>query len=113
MNHSSWCYKYNSRPVQTPVGENCSLKTLVREMKWIFIVSCVIGVCWGASEQLPVMGHRKARVLRDGKMVDVKGGLDFGKAVFDQEMGKRCIFREEEIETVEKTPILECTHRSD
>ena len=76
-------------------------------------MSYVIGVNWAAAEHLPGVRRRKARVLRNGKMVDVKGGLDFEKAIFDEEMGKRCILREEEIETVEKTPILKCTHRFD
>ena len=75
------------------------------------IILLIIVICKG--DQFQGVGPRKARVLKDGKMVDVKGGLDFGKAVFDEEMGKRCILREEEIETVEKTPILECTHRFD
>ena len=60
----------------------------------------------------PGEGIRKARLSRDGKMEEVKGGLDFGKALFDTEVGRRCILREEEVERVEKTPIMECSHRS-
>ena len=48
----------------------------------------------------------KAKIIRDGKAINVKGGLDF-----DEGMGKRCIEKKEEIETIERNPILECKHR--
>ena len=54
---------------------------------------------------------KKAKLLRGGKKIDVEGGLDFGLAVFDERMGKRCILKKEEIDTVERTPTLVCTHR--
>ena len=54
---------------------------------------------------------RPAKLIRDGKAINVKGGLDFGNAVFDEKMGKRCIVKQEEIETIERSPILECKHR--
>ena len=56
-------------------------------------------------------GPQKAKLIRDGKAIDIQGGLDFANAVFDEEMGKRCIEKQEMIETIEKTPILECKHR--
>jgi len=55
---------------------------------------------------------KKAKLLRNGKKIDVEGGLDFGQAVFDERMGKRCILKKEAIDTVEKTPTLVCTHRA-
>ena len=54
---------------------------------------------------------RKAKLFRDGKAFDIPGGLDFSNAVFDETVGKLCMAKEEEIETVEKTPILECNHK--
>lgn len=54
---------------------------------------------------------KKAKLLRDGKKIEVAGGLDFGEAVFDESMGKRCILKREEIDTVERKPTLVCTHR--
>ena len=39
------------------------------------------------------------------------GGLDFSEAVFDASLGKRCIVKEEETDSFQKTPILECTHK--
>jgi hypothetical protein len=39
------------------------------------------------------------------------GAIDFRNAEFDPETGKRCVFKEESVESVEKEPILECTHK--
>merc|ERR1711981_1143681 len=55
-------------------------------------------------------GNAKARA---GKQLDaVQGGIDFSTAVFDEDTGKRCVIKEEEIESIEKEPILECTHKN-
>ena len=56
-------------------------------------------------------GSVKATLIRDGKALSVQGGLDFKDAVFDPELGKRCIIKEEKLETIERNPILECQHR--
>ena len=61
--------------------------------------------------QLQRSQPRKARLLRNGRVFDVPGGLDFSNAVFDDNLGKLCMEKEEEIQTVEKKPILECTHK--
>ena len=57
------------------------------------------------------LGPTKTTLIRDGKAINIEGGLDFSNAVFDEEMGKRCIVKQEEIETVERNPVLECNHR--
>ena len=57
------------------------------------------------------LGPAKTTLIRDGKAINIEGGLDFSNAVFDEEMGKRCIVKQEEIETVERNPVLECKHR--
>ena len=61
--------------------------------------------------QLQRTRARKAKLLRNGRVFDVPGGLDFTEAVFDEKLGKLCMEKEEEIESVEKRPILECTHK--
>ena len=61
--------------------------------------------------QLQRSGPRKARLLRDGRVFDVPGGLDFSNAVFDEKLGKLCMEKEEEIETIVKSPVLQCTHK--
>ena len=56
-------------------------------------------------------GPTKAKLIRDGKAINIQGGLDFSNAIFDEKIGKRCIVKQEEIETIERSPILECKHR--
>ena len=56
-------------------------------------------------------GPRKAKLSRGGRVFDVPGGLDFSNAVFNENLGKLCMEKEEEIESIEKSPILECSHK--
>lgn len=63
------------------------------------------------SSQLPPVGPRKAKLVRAGRLVDVPGGLDFSNAVFNEKLGKLCMEKEEEIERIEKSPVLQCTHK--
>ena len=56
-------------------------------------------------------GPLKAILYRGGKAIQVKGGLDFTNALYDKETGRRCIEKEEEIESVERAPILQCNHK--
>ena len=56
-------------------------------------------------------GPQRAHLLREGKKVEVQGGVDFTDAEFDEESGKRCIFKEVEVDTINKQPLLECTHK--
>ena len=62
---------------------------------------------------VPRHGHgpQVAHVLREGRKVEVEGGIDFTDAVFDEEAGKMCILKEEEIDTLTKKPVMECTHK--
>ena len=59
----------------------------------------------------PIEGAMKAKLHRNGRVFEVAGGLDFSNAVFDEKLGKLCMEKEEEIESVEKSPILECNHK--
>lgn len=56
-------------------------------------------------------GPKKAKLHRDGRMLDIPGGLDFSSAVFNEKLGKLCMEKQEEIESIEKRPILECNHK--
>ena len=49
--------------------------------------------------------------MREGKKVEVEGGIDFTDAVFDEESGKMCIMKEVEVDTMNKQPVLKCTHK--
>ena len=52
-----------------------------------------------------------AKLKRDGRTFQVPGGLDFGEAVMDRELGKKCLMREDVVEVVERTPKLQCDIR--
>ena len=56
-------------------------------------------------------GPRKAKLSRGGRVFDVPGGLDFSNAVFNEKLGKLCMEKKEEIESIEKSPVLECSHK--
>ena len=58
-----------------------------------------------------ISGPQKASLLREGRKIDVMGGIDFSQAEFDEESGKRCILKEVEVDSLNKEPILECTHQ--
>ena len=52
-----------------------------------------------------------AKLVRDGHLVQVPGGLDPDEAVFDREVGKKCVRREELVESVERVPRVQCDMR--
>ena len=55
----------------------------------------------------------RRRPVRKGRQVDpVKAGVDFSLAVFDPEVGKMCVTKEEEVASTERQRVLECTHKS-
>ena len=44
---------------------------------------------------------------------EIQGGaIDFSQATFDEESGKMCVIKEEEVESIQKEPVLECTHKN-
>ena len=55
---------------------------------------------------------RPARLMREGRLEEVQGGLDFSSASWDPVLGRRCIVREEQRESLERRPRLECDLRS-
>ena len=52
-----------------------------------------------------------AKLRRDGRVFQVPGGLDFDEAVMDEELGKKCLMREDLVEVVERVPKLQCDIR--
>merc|ERR1712088_1070353 len=59
------------------------------------------------------MGHENG-LARTGRQEDdaVQGGVDFSGCQTDPETGLCCVEREEEVTSIEKEPILECTHKN-
>ena len=50
---------------------------------------------------------------REGKQVEQNTGvIDFSGATLDEETGRMCVIKEEEIQSLVKEPILECTHKN-
>ena len=58
-----------------------------------------------------VSGTQIAHLVRDGRKVEVQGGIDFSNAEFDEESGKMCILKNVEVDSLNKKPILQCTHQ--
>ena len=52
-----------------------------------------------------------AKLKRNGRILQVPGGLDFDEAVMDRELGKKCLMRGDVVEVVERTPKLHCDIR--
>ena len=104
---------YNRKQSKGDLRQNGG-RSIASNVNFIFPLRVKIGDKLSKhGEKQPKASHnpKKANLLRDGKKIDVLGGLDFGQAVFDADMGKTCILKKEEIETVKKAPILVCTHR--
>jgi len=63
--------------------------------------------------------HRQAKLKRTGKQsyqdednLAVPGGVDFSGCVTDPDTGLCCVDKEETVTSLEKEPILECTHKN-
>jgi len=56
-------------------------------------------------------GHKMVRKGRQGDL-DVQGGVDFTTCQNDPDSGLCCVEKEETVKTIQKDPILECTHRN-
>ena len=98
---------YNPRQSKGNSREN-GRKSLAANVNFIFPKRVKIGgklSKYGEKQAEVLSNPKKAKLLRDGKKIDVLGGLDFGQAVFDADMGKTCILKKEEIETVKKAHI--------
>ena len=58
--------------------------------------------------------HNHNGLARQGRQQDqqVQGGIDFSGCQQDPDTGLCCVEKEEEVTTLEKEPILECTHKN-
>jgi len=55
---------------------------------------------------------RQGRQEAEESAAEIQGGVDFSGCVDDEETGLCCVEKEETITTVQKDPILECTHKN-
>merc|ERR1712012_107751 len=63
-------------------------------------------------------GRRRGGRRRQGRQeaaeaaAEIQGGVDFSGCVDDPETGLCCVEKEETVQTIQKDPILECTHKN-
>ena len=58
-------------------------------------------------------GRRNSQLARTGRQEEaVPGGTDFSGCVTDPDTGLCCVDKEETVTSLEKEPILECTHKN-
>merc|ERR1719309_1040030 len=57
-------------------------------------------------------GPQRTVLNRNGRKVEIEGGIDFSLAELDEETGKMCVVEEVEVDTLEKEPLLQCTHKN-
>jgi hypothetical protein len=62
----------------------------------------------------PTVGRNGRQELRRGRQngVEVQGGVDFSACQNDPDTGLCCVEKEETVKTIQKDPILECTHKN-
>ena len=48
---------------------------------------------------------------REGRQIQ-GNAIDFSNAEFDVDTGKFCVIKESSVQSIEKEPILECTHKN-
>merc|ERR1711970_17275 len=58
-----------------------------------------------------IIPRQRARTGRQDNSA-VTGGVDFNSCVTDPETGLCCVDKEETVTSLEKEPILECTHKN-
>merc|ERR1712098_716305 len=74
-------------------------------MKAITLLLCMITLA-----TCDFVGHQQED--RSGRQEDgIQGGVDFSGCTTDQETGLCCVEKEETVTSIEKDPILECTHK--
>jgi len=87
-----------------------------------FILTLLLAAC-ASADLLRHNGGRQGRrgrqqglvqVARQGRQEAeaVQGGIDFSGCQNDPETGLCCVEKEETVQTIEKDPILECTHKN-
>jgi len=77
---------------------------------FVVVVTAVFGLT--SADFVGLDAQQLARVGRQQDDGAVQGGIDFSGCTEDPETGLCCVEKEEEITTLKKEPILECTHKN-
>merc|ERR1712051_586264 len=91
----------------------CTMKVVT--ILFLVLASFVSSDFLGDSHQHQdlVGGSHQHQLVRQARQEDaVPGGVDFSSCVQDRETGFCCVEKEETVTSVEKEPILECTHKN-
>ena len=81
----------------------------------VFLI-LLVSVCAGSTDFSGAdhaNDHQHAQLSRVGRQEDaVPGGVDFSSCLTDSETGLCCVDKEETVTSLEKEPIVECTHKN-
>jgi len=77
---------------------------------FVVVVTAVFGLA--SADFVGLNAQQLARVGRQQDDGAVQGGIDFSGCTEDPDTGLCCVEKEEEITTLKKEPILECTHKN-
>merc|ERR1712012_1089378 len=80
------------------------------KMKVFLLVASCVGLT--LADFVGLNAQQLARVGRQQDDGAVQGGIDFSGCTEDPDTGLCCVEKEEEITTLKKEPILECTHKN-
>jgi len=79
----------------------------------VFACAVVADGPGGAHSHLHDHEHGRGQLARVGRQgSSVPGGVDFSNCVTDPDTGLCCVDKEETVTSLEKEPILECTHKN-
>ena len=98
---------------------NCIIDSPFQSNFFFFQIAVLLAIFSLASGDLIRQGRRgrngrrlRQRQGRQEDAAEVQGGVDFSGCVDDPETGLCCVEKEETIKTLQKDPILECTHKN-
>ena len=71
-------------------------------------------VALALGDKAPPKNRPTGHEIRNGRQnnLEVQGGVDFSQCKVDQDSGLCCVEKEETVKTLQKDPILECTHKT-
>merc|ERR1712038_1099215 len=82
----------------------------------LFLVLFLVKMSCGDFTGVARGGHKHSPLPRSGRQnqddAAVPGGVDFSGCVTDPDTGLCCVDKEETVTSLEKEPILECTHKN-
>merc|ERR1712038_1168994 len=82
----------------------------------LFLVLFLVKMSCGDFTGVARGGHKHSPLPRSGRQnqddAAVSGGVDFSGCVNDPDTGLCCVDKEETVTSLEKEPILECTHKN-